>query len=244
MQVWRKTSTSIRSGVNIMSLLMLVQTSDYCMLLDVSHWSSQEGPWMPSTMWCMQVVCFSTSWWPASIAVVDARCTCHTPGGPTDESHWPLGDPSTAHHLRSVVSLPMLPSFKVLCILLSVCLWRSHRPRSCTLGGPIACVLSTPGGPTAMITCLNIDDTTTLAPIPAVGPLHTMLCQSSLMHDLCSNCSHLAVIDCTAPSDIIDAVSGIIDCTAPSATPCSHGGLLPRGRDPQEPADRHDSSPP
>ena len=106
------------------------------MLLDVSHWSSQEGPWMPSTMWCMQVVCFSTSWWPASIAVVDARCTCHTPGGPTDESHWPLGDPSTAHHLRSVVSLPMLPSFKVLCILLSVCLWRSHRPRSCTLGGP------------------------------------------------------------------------------------------------------------
>ena len=190
MQVWRKTSTSIRSGVNIMSLLMLVQTSDYCMLLDVSHWSSQEGPWMPSTMWCMQVVCFSTSWWPASIAVVDARCTCHTPGGPTDESHWPLGDPSTAHHLRSVVSLPMLPSFKVLCILLSVCLWRSHRPRSCTLGGPIACVLSTPGGPTAMITCLNIDDTTTLAPIPAVGPLHTMLCQSSSMHDLCSNCSH------------------------------------------------------
>ena len=226
MQVWRKTSTSIRSGVNIMSLLMIVQTSDYCMLLDVSHWSSQEGPWMPSTMWCMQVVCFSTSWWPASIAVVDARCTCHTPGGPTDESHRPLGDPSTAHHLRSIVSLPMLPSFKVLCILLSVCLWRSHRPRSCTLGGPIACVLSTPGGPTAMITCLNIDDTTTLAPIPAVGPLHTMLCQSSLMHDLCSNCSHLAVIDCTAPSDNIDAASGIIDCTAPSATPCSHGGLL------------------
>ena len=155
-QVWRTTTTSIRSGVNIMSLLMLVQTSEYCMLLDVSHWSSQEGPWMPSTMWCMQVVCFSTSWWPASIAIVDARCTCHTAGGPTDESHWPLGDPSTAHHLRSVVSLPMLPSFKVLCILLSVCLWRSHRPRSCTLGGPIACVLSTPGGPTAMITCLNM----------------------------------------------------------------------------------------
>ena len=122
-------TTSIRSGVNNMSLLLLVQTSDYCLLLDVSHYVSIAHP-------------------------------------------------------------PLLPSFKVLCILLSVCLWRSHRPRSCTLGGPIACVLPTPGGPTAKITCLNIDDTTTLAPIPAVRPLHTMLCQSTLMHDLCSNYSH------------------------------------------------------
>ena len=151
------------------------------------------------------------------------------PGG-----HWPLGDPSTAHHLRSIVSLPMLPSFKVLCILLSVCLWRSHRPRSCTLGGPIACVLSTPGGPTAMITCLNIDDTTTLAPIPAVGPLHTMLRQSSLMHDLCSNCIHF----CPGRAAQEPPVA------LPPATPCSHGGLLASGGNPHQPADRHDSGPP
>ena len=124
-QVWTKTSTSFRSGVNIMSLLMLVRTSDYCMLLDVSHWSSQEGPWMPSTMWCMQVVCFSTSWLPASIADVDARCTCHTPGGPTGESHWPLGDPihcppSALCSLTAYVTQLQSSMYLIVCLPLAV----------------------------------------------------------------------------------------------------------------------------